>query len=89
MNDDGMPNAVELELEFWIGVLAPAGAPSVLVARLNKEIGEILQSPEMRTTLLAQGAEAMPGTAKEFADFISSESAKMKRLIEMTGMRVD
>jgi tripartite-type tricarboxylate transporter receptor subunit TctC len=84
--EQGFPG---LELEFWIGVLAPTGTPSVLVARLNREIGEILRTPDMRSTLLSQGAEAAAGTPKEFADFISSESAKMRQLIEITAMRVE
>ena len=77
------------ELEFWIGMLAPARTPSALIPRLNRDIGEILRTPAMQTTLLAHGAEAAPGTPGEFAAFIDSESAKMKRLIELTGMRVD
>jgi tripartite-type tricarboxylate transporter receptor subunit TctC len=82
----GLPG---FELEFWIGMLAPARTPPALVARLNRDIGEILRTSEMRTTLLAQGAGAAPGTSDEFAAFINSESAKMKRLIELTGMRAD
>jgi tripartite-type tricarboxylate transporter receptor subunit TctC len=89
-----IPTAAEagvpgLELEFWIGMLAPARTPPVLVERLNREIGEILQTPAMQATLLAQGATAAPGTPAEFAAFIRSESAKMKRLIALTGMRAD
>lgn len=82
----GLPG---LQLEFWIGMLAPARTPTVLIDRLNREIGEILQTPEMRRTLLTQGAQAAPGTPNQFADFIKSESAKMRQLIELTGMRVD
>ncbi|HEY6722049.1 MAG TPA: tripartite tricarboxylate transporter substrate binding protein [Burkholderiales bacterium] len=82
----GLPG---FELEFWIGMLAPAHTPPAIVARLNRDIGEILRTPEMRTILLAQGAEAAPGTPDEFAAYINSEAAKMKRLIELTGMRVD
>ena len=82
----GLPG---FELEFWIGMLAPAHTPPAIVAKLNRDIGEILQTPEMQTILLAQGAEAAPGTPDEFAAFIKSESAKMKKLIELTGMRVD
>jgi tripartite-type tricarboxylate transporter receptor subunit TctC len=84
--EEGLP---ELELEFWIGVLAPAGTPSDLVGRLNRVIGEILQAPEIHAAMIAQGAEAAPGTALEFANFIRSESAKMKKLIETTGMRAE
>lgn len=82
----GLPG---FELEFWIGMLAPARTPPALIAKLNHDIGEILRTPEMRTILLAQGAEAAPGTPDEFAAFIRSESAKMKKLIELTGMRAE
>jgi tripartite-type tricarboxylate transporter receptor subunit TctC len=82
----GLPG---FELEFWIGMLAPARTPPALVAKLNRDIGEILRTSAMRTMLLAQGAEAAPGTPDEFAAFIRSESAKMKKLIEVTGMRAE
>ena len=89
-----LPTAAEaglpgFELEFWIGMLAPAHTPAAIVAKLNRDIGETLQTPEMRTMLLAEGAEAAPGTPVEFAAFIKNESAKMKKLIELTGMRVE
>lgn len=89
-----VPTAAEagfpgFEFEFWIGLLAPAGTPPAIVAKLNRDVGEVLQTPEMQATLLAQGAEAAHGTAEEFAAFMRSESAKMKRLIEVTGMRVN
>src|SRR5450759_943403 len=80
----GLPG---FELEFWIGMLAPAHTPPAIVATPNRDIGEILRTPEMRTLLLAQGAEAAPGTPDEFAAYINSEAAKMKKLIELTGMR--
>jgi tripartite-type tricarboxylate transporter receptor subunit TctC len=82
----GLPG---FELEFWVGMLAPAHTPLALVAKLNRDIGEILRTPAMQTILLAQGAEAAPGTPDEFAAYINSEAAKMKKLIELTGMRAD
>lgn len=82
----GLPG---FELEFWIGMLAPAHTPPAIVAKLNRDIGEILRTPEMRSILLAQGAEAATGTPDEFAAHINSEAAKMKKLIELTGMRAD
>jgi tripartite-type tricarboxylate transporter receptor subunit TctC len=89
-----IPTATEsglsgFELEFWIGTLAPARTQPALIAKLNRDIGDILRTPAMQTTLLAEGAEAAPGTPDEFAAFIRSESAKMKKLIELTGMRAD
>lgn len=82
----GLPG---FELAFWIGMLAPARTPPALIAKLNRDIGEVLQTSAMQQTLLAQGAEAAPGTPDEFAAFMNSESAKMKKLIEVTGMRAD
>jgi tripartite-type tricarboxylate transporter receptor subunit TctC len=89
-----IPTAAEagfpgFELEFWIGMLAPAGTPPAIVARLNRDVGDVLRSPEMRAALLAQGAEAAPGSPEDFAAFMRSESASMKSLVEMTGMRVN
>ena len=89
-----IPTAAEagfpgFELEFWIGMLAPAGTPPAIVAKLDRDVGDILRSPEMRAALLAQGAEAAPGSPEELAAFMRSESASMKSLVEMTGMRVN
>jgi tripartite-type tricarboxylate transporter receptor subunit TctC len=77
------------ELEFWIGVLSPARTPHVLIARLNHDIGEVLQARDMRATLLSLGATAAPGTPEQFGAFIESESARMKALVELTGMRAE
>jgi tripartite-type tricarboxylate transporter receptor subunit TctC len=43
----------------------------------------------MQAALLAQGAEAAPGTPEEFAAFIKSETAKLKKVIDLTGMRAE
>jgi tripartite-type tricarboxylate transporter receptor subunit TctC len=77
------------ELEFWIGMLAPAHTPPPILAKLNRDVGEILRTPEMQALLLAQGAEAAPGTPEEFAAYINSEAANMKKLVELTGMRAE
>lgn len=78
-----------LQLEFWIGMLAPVRTPPELIVKLNRDIGDVLQAPATQETLLAQGATAAPGTADAFRAFIASESSKMKKLIEATGMRAE
>lgn len=84
--ESGVPG---LELEFWIGMLAPLKTPPSVVSRLNQDIAEVLRSPAMHAVLVAQGARSDPGTSNEFAAFIKAESAKMKRLVELTGMRAE
>jgi tripartite-type tricarboxylate transporter receptor subunit TctC len=82
----GLPG---FELEFWIGMLAPARTPPAIVAKLNRDVGDILRTPEMQALLLAHGAQAAPGTPREFAAYIDREGAKMKKLVELTGMRAE
>ena len=74
---------------YWIGMFAPARTPPALVAKLNRDIVEILQAPALQTALLAQGAEPSPGSPAEFAAFIKSEIAKLKNVIEIAGIKVE
>jgi len=89
-----VPTAIEaglagFESEQWIGMLAPVRTPAALIVKLNREIVEILQSPAMQATLRAQGAEPAPGTPEEFAAYIQSETVKLKKVIEVAGIRAD
>jgi tripartite-type tricarboxylate transporter receptor subunit TctC len=74
---------------YWLGMFAPAHTPAAILGKVNRDLVEILRTPAMRNALLAQGAEPAPGTPEEFTPFIKSETAKLKKLIELTGMRAD
>ena len=82
----GLPG---FESAAWFGIVAPARTPSIIVERLNRDIVEIMQTPAMQASLLAQGAEAMTTSAQEFLGFIKSEIAKWKRVIEVSGARLE
>ena len=87
-----IPNAVEsglpgLDTEFWIGMLAPARTPAALVARLNREMTEIIQAPEYHAALLKQGAESLAGTPEQFAGLIKSETVKWAKVIKEAGIK--
>jgi tripartite-type tricarboxylate transporter receptor subunit TctC len=84
--EQGLPG---FELEFWIGMLAPAATPATVIATLNRDLGDMLRRRELQDMLLSQGARAAPGTPEEFADYIRKESASMKALIQRTGMRAN
>lgn len=73
----------------WSAVFAPARTPPALVARLNREIGEILRSPESQAAFLAQGAEAAPGTSLALADFVKTEGVKWARVIKEAGITAE
>jgi len=82
----GLPG---FESEQWIGMLAPARTSSELISRLNRDMVEFLQTPEMQAVLRAQGAEPAPGTPAQFAAFIKSETIKLKKVIESAGIRAE
>src|SRR5262249_30843159 len=72
----------------WYGVVAPAGTPQAIVARLNGEIGRAIQSAELRSRLEAEGALAAPGTPEEFAALIRGEIARWDTVLKRAGVQV-
>ena len=68
------------EAEIWVTVFAPAGTPSVLVQRLNREIIEVARLPEVRTLLDADGALPMPLSPAEVALRVKDDLAAWKKI---------
>jgi tripartite-type tricarboxylate transporter receptor subunit TctC len=86
MAEAGLPG---FDISTWFGLLAPAGTPKAVIAKLNAGVTQILNSPEMRERLTAQGAEPAPTSPDEFAAFIRSEIAKYARIVKASGAKVD
>jgi tripartite-type tricarboxylate transporter receptor subunit TctC len=72
----------DFEADQWYGVVAPAGTPREVVAKLNAQINQALNSPEMKTRLLSEGAVATPGTPEAFGQLIARELARWKPVIQ-------
>ncbi len=70
------------EVVQWSGVLAPAGLPRQIVARLNAEIDKTFARPQMRETLIASGADPGGGTPESFAAMIRREIAKWSKVVK-------
>ncbi|TAJ89198.1 MAG: tripartite tricarboxylate transporter substrate binding protein [Reyranella sp.] len=66
----------------WFGILAPAGTPAPVIARLNAAIREVLANPELQQKFVGYGGVATASTPQEFADMISAEVPKWKSVIE-------
>jgi tripartite-type tricarboxylate transporter receptor subunit TctC len=71
----------------WYGVLAPAGTPREIIARLHDEIARALRDAEVGKRLAADGAEPVGSSPEEFAAFIRSESEKWARVAKAAGIR--
>jgi len=86
MAEAGLPG---FDISTWFGLLAPAGTPKDVIAKWNAEVTKILNSPDMRERLTAQGAEPAPTTPEQFAAFIQSEIPKYARIVKISGAKVD
>jgi tripartite-type tricarboxylate transporter receptor subunit TctC len=73
----------------WTGIVAPAGVPSAIVAKLNAEINKATATPSLREKLLAIGSEPVSHTPAQFREFIRKENAKWADVIKRAGAKVD
>jgi len=77
------------EASTWYGLLAPAGTPAPIIARLNAEVNRVLKTPEVRERLAAEGGEALGGSPEQFASFLKAEHAKWGRVVKESGAKAD
>lgn len=77
------------DLYGWAGLVGPAGMPPEIVARLQREIAQILGAPDVAERLAALGAEPRAMTPDEFRQFIAAEAAKWRRAVEVSGAKID
>ena len=86
MDEEGLKG---FDATSWFGLLAPAGTPKDIVAKLNAASVKALATPEMRERLAAQGADPVGNSPEQFAAFIKSEIDKWAKIVKASGARVD
>lgn len=84
--ESGLPG---YDMATWYGLVAPANLPVSIRNQINKELQSILVDPKFKDKLIAQGADPMPGTPEQFAQFIKSETEKWRKLIAQSNITVD
>ncbi len=78
------------EASVFTAMVAPAGTPKEIIARLHAEIGRIVQMPEVSSRLVQQGLEVPPRRSpEEFTAFIKSEYARWGKVIRDAGISVE
>jgi tripartite-type tricarboxylate transporter receptor subunit TctC len=84
--ESGIP---DYEVSGWYGLLAPAGTPPEIVARLHQEVARILDLPEVRELQAANGRIPTPGgnTPREFASNIKAEIARWAAVVKRAGIQ--
>ncbi len=79
----------QYEASNWIGFAVPTGTPKFIVEKLQKEVAEILDLPDVQKQLENRGAVAEKMTQAEFAAFIDSELAKWGRVVKDANVKAE
>ena len=83
VSESGVPG---YSVNSWYGVFAPAGTPASIIARLNREIGAGLKTPEVSKRLVDLGAEVAVTTPEEFQQIVRDEIRKWAKVVKASGI---
>ena len=84
--ESGLPG---YEATAWQGVLAPAGTPRDIIAKLKTELVRVINLPDVRKQLADQGYEPAGTTPEQFAEYIKTEIAKWSRVIKAAELKAE
>jgi tripartite-type tricarboxylate transporter receptor subunit TctC len=76
------------ENQTWNGVGAPARTPTAIIERLNREIGAILQTTEMKEAARVEAYSVVGGTSAQFGAYLRAEHVKFAKLVKDAGVQV-
>jgi len=77
------------EADQWYGLVAPAGTPAAVVARLNAEINKALMLADVAQQLSVEGATPMPTTPQAFGDLIKHEIPRWAEVVKAGNVKAD
>ena len=84
MMEAGVPGYV---VSSWFGMLAPAGTPPEIIARLNAEIAKAMRTPDMKERLAGEGAEPKSSTPEALGRLLQTEVAQWAKVIKGAGIK--
>src|SRR4051812_17189911 len=76
-------------LDPWLGLFMPAKVPAEIVAKVNTGVVRILNAPELKAKLSAQGIEVLTNSPAEFARFVREDNARWGKVIREAGIKAD
>ncbi|HWM42974.1 MAG TPA: tripartite tricarboxylate transporter substrate binding protein [Burkholderiales bacterium] len=77
------------EVVGWYGVIGPANMPAPLVARLHEELVKILNQPDVKSRIEADGSEPVGSSADEFRRFMRADMDKWAKLVKESGAKLE
>jgi tripartite-type tricarboxylate transporter receptor subunit TctC len=89
MAETGVKGLAGFEADQWYGVVAPAGTPPAIVAKLNQVINASLSAPDVAAKLRSEGAFATPTTSEAFGRLIQSEIRRWRPVVTNAKITAD
>ena len=86
MQEAGVPG---YEASVWLALLAPAGTPRDIVARLNTEVAKLLAEPDTKKALADAGVEVAPSTPEAMAGYMLSEMERWGKVVKEAGIKME
>ncbi|HEY1288632.1 MAG TPA: tripartite tricarboxylate transporter substrate binding protein [Burkholderiales bacterium] len=85
-DESGVPG---FDIGVWYGFAVPAAAPKPVVERLNGEFAKALRDPKIAERFGELGLTVVADSPEAFARFVAAESERMRKLVEISGARLD
>jgi tripartite-type tricarboxylate transporter receptor subunit TctC len=79
----------DCEISEWNGLLAPAGTPPAVIARLHEEMAKIMRMPDIREKFADLGATPIGSTPQELAAFIRAEMTKWAEVVKAANIKIE
>ena len=86
IQEAGVP---DFEVDSWYAMFVPVKTPKAIVERLNKALNLVVADPEIKEKLLAQGSEAVGGSAETLGKVVANELPKWAKLVKQANIKAD
>ncbi len=77
------------EATIWLGIMAPAGTPKPVIAKLNAEINKVINQPDVKAMWEKQGAVPMVKSPEEFEKYLRADIEKWAKVVQLSGAKVN
>jgi tripartite-type tricarboxylate transporter receptor subunit TctC len=84
-----MESGVDIATGSWFALFAPKNTPMPIVQKINSEVVKILEVPQIKARLVAQGAEPVPMSVEEFSAFTKSEFENWAPIVKSSGAKAE
>jgi len=82
-------SGIDVEVDTWMGLIAPAKLPDAIVARIAREVAEAITAPDIREKLSAQLMEPIPSTPAEFRARIDADLIRWAPVVKAANIRIN